>query len=315
MMAGLSGKRCVVLGGGGFIGTNLRVALQQTGAVVTGYGRRPRFAVEAGQWVDGDFTDREAMARAIAGASHVFHLIGSADPGQSNLDPGLDARTHVPASIAVLEACRDANVEKLVFLSSGGTVYRPGLPLPIAEDAATDPISAYGIGKLTVEKYCALFRRLFGLDTVVLRIANPYGPFQCPHRGQGFVAKLFHRAMNGEPIQIWGDGQIVRDYIFVDDVVQAILAAAVRPGQVEPINVGSGVGRSLRDVVVDVESLLGRRIDVSFEVGRAADTPANVLDIRRAAVELGWSPHQSWLGGLSLTRDWLITDSGSVTQT
>lgn len=301
----LAGKRCVVLGGGGFIGTNLRLALVRAGADVVGFGRQPRFAVEAGQWTVGDFDDQGAIARAVDQANYVFHLLGAADPGQSNLDPEMDARTQVPASIAVLAACRDARVDKLVFLSSGGTVYRPGLPLPIAEDAPTDPISSYGIGKLAVEKYCALFHHLHGLDTAVLRIANPYGPFQSPHRGQGFVAKLMYQAMNRYPIQIWGDGSAIRDFVFIDDVIDALILAATRPGYVGPLNIGSGVGRSLRTVITDVEEVLGHAIDVAYETARAADTPANVLDIRRASETLGWRPRRSWMDGLQLTRDWL----------
>ena len=307
MTASLANIRCVVLGGGGFIGTNLRLALMNAGADVIGFGRTPRFAVNAGQWVDGDFDDSTAIAAAVRGADRVFHLLGAADPGQSNLDPVLDARVHVPASLAVLEACRNADVGKLVFLSSGGTVYRSGLALPIAEDAPCDPISAYGIGKLTIEKYCALFQRLYGLDTVILRIANPFGPYQSPQRGQGFVAKLMHRAMNRQTIDLWGDGSAIRDFLFVDDVVTAKLAAADRPGVLGPINIGSGVGRSLRDVIADVEQVLGHPVGINYQVGRAADTPANVLDIRRAADLLDWRPACPWVEGLQRTRDWLAT--------
>ncbi len=307
MTASLANIRCVVLGGGGFIGTNLRLALTNAGADVIGFGRKPRFAIDAGQWVDGEFDDSTAIAAAVRGADRVFHLVGAADPGQSNLDPVLDARVHVPASLAVLEACRNADVGKLVFLSSGGTVYRPGLALPIAEDAPCDPISAYGIGKLTIEKYCALFQRLYGLDTVILRIANPFGPYQSPQRGQGFVAKLMHRAMNRQTIDLWGDGSAIRDFLFVDDVVTAMLAAADRLGVLGPINIGSGVGRSLRDVIADVEQVLGHPVGINYQVGRAADTPANVLDIRRAADLLDWRPACPWVEGLQRTRDWLAT--------
>ncbi len=307
MTASLANIRCVVLGGGGFIGTNLRLALTNAGADVIGFGRKPRFAIDAGRWVDGEFDDSTAIAAAVRGADRVFHLVGAADPGQSNLDPVLDARVHVPASLAVLEACRNADVGKLVFLSSGGTVYRPGLALPIAEDAPCDPISAYGIGKLTIEKYCALFQRLYGLDTVILRIANPFGPYQSPQRGQGFVAKLMHRAMNRQTIDLWGDGSAIRDFLFVDDVVTAMLAAADRLGVLGPINIGSGVGRSLRDVIADVEQVLGHPVGINYQVGRAADTPANVLDIRRAADLLDWRPACPWVEGLQRTRDWLAT--------
>jgi UDP-glucose 4-epimerase len=207
----------------------------------------------------------------------------------------------------VLEACRNADVGKLVFLSSGGTVYRPGLALPIAEDAPCDPISAYGIGKLTTEKYCALFQRLYELDTAILRIANPFGPYQSPHRGQGFIAKLMHRAMNRQTIDLWGDGSAIRDFLFVGDVVTAMLAAADRPGVLGPINIGSGVGRSLSDVIADVEHVLGHPVGINYQVSRTADTPANVLDIQRAADLLDWRPACPWVDGLQRTRDWLAT--------
>ena len=307
----LHGTRCLVLGGGGFIGTNLCCALLAAGAVVTGYGRRPRLRQPDHHWIEGDFEDSAGVKAAIAVSDIVFHLLGSADPGGSNVDPGNEVRRWLPASVHVLEACRDQQRSiRVLFLSSGGTVYRPHLPLPIAEDAPTDPISAYGIGKLTVEKYCDLFRRLYGLDCCVLRVANPYGPFQDPGRGQGIVAKLIHRTLTGQPIEIWGDGLIVRDFIFVDDVVDAIITASSKLGVPGPINIGSGVGRTLLSLVDDVESIVDREAHLRFLDARSADSPANILDIRAAAATLGWAPHTDWMDGLAATRDWIAATYG-----
>lgn len=301
----MRGSRCVVLGGGGFIGTNLRLALQREGAEVVGYGRPPRFDVSAGAWIVGEFDDVEGMGRAIDGATHVFHLLGSADPRKANDRPSDVVIDDLAASVRLLETCQRKAVGKIVFMSSGGTVYRPGLPLPIAEDAPTDPISAYGIVKLATEKYCSLMQHLTGLQSSILRIANPFGPYQAADRRQGVIAILIARALRGEPIEIWGDGSVVRDFVYVDDVVDAIITAAVTPHATIPINVGSGQGRTLRSVIDDVQTLLGREVEVVYKPSEAADVPANVLDIRRAAEVIGWRPRTEWSRGLQATIDWL----------
>jgi UDP-glucose 4-epimerase len=301
----LAGTRCLVLGAGGFIGANLTRALLASGAVVTGMGRAPRFAAPSHAWIERAIEDAAALRDAIAAADYVFHLIGSADPGASNRDPIAEIRTSVPASLAVLEACRDSDVRRLVFLSSGGTIYRPGLSMPIAETAPTDPISAYGIGKLTIEKYGDLYRRLYGLDMVTLRVSNPYGPFQDPGRTQGFIAKAIKRALAGEPIEIWGDGSAVRDYLFVEDLSAAIIAAAERPVTDSIFNIGSGEGRSLRAVLADVRRITKRDLQVRYLPARSADVPANILSIDRARDQLGWQPTTVWTDGLVRTRDWI----------
>ncbi len=271
-----------------------------------GFGHPPRLGAAPDGWIVGEHGDRSAVAQAVRGADVVFHLLGMADPGGSNRDPGEEARVGIPANIGVLEACRDAEVGKLVFLSSGGTVYRPNLPLPIGEDAPTDPVSAYGVGKIAAEKFCILFRHLYGLDVVTLRVANPFGPHQSPHRGQGFIAKLMHAAITGQPMRIWGDGNAVRDFLFIEDAVRAMVAAAVTPDVAGPLNIGSGVGRTLRSVIDDVGAMLGRQVPVGYEPARAADTPANTLDITRAAREIGWRPRTAWTDGLRRTHDWLL---------
>jgi UDP-glucose 4-epimerase len=197
-------------------------------------------------------------------------------------------------------------VRKIVFISSGGTVY--GIPheVPIPESASTDPISAYGISKLAIEKYLALYHYLYGCDYSVLRVANSFGPYQSPHRRQGLIAAFMHRIARGQAVEIWGDGRVVRDFVYIDDVIDAVLAAAVYGGSHRVFNVGAGIGRSVLEVVTDIADVLGRP-DVApiHKPGRATDVPVNVLNIALIQREFGWSPRTDWRQGLRLTADWI----------
>jgi UDP-glucose 4-epimerase len=306
----LRGVSCLVLGGGGFIGTHLCQALQRQGAQVRGFGRSrtdPK-ALAGIVWTSGEFSDRTALARAVEGCEVVFHLLGGSIPDSSNRDPLGDLLSSAVPGLQLLEICRASMVRKVLFVSSGGTVY--GIPgaIPIPESAPTDPISAYGISKLAIEKYLALYHHLYGSDYSVLRVANSFGPYQSPHRRQGLIAALMHRIVSGQQVEIWGDGQVVRDFIFIDDVIDAILAAAAYDGPHHVFNVGGGIGRSVLEVVTDIADVLGRPDVVPIhKPGRATDVPVNVLDISLIRRELGWSPHTDWREGLRLTADWIRT--------
>jgi UDP-glucose 4-epimerase len=189
-------------------------------------------------------------------------------------------------------------------VSSGGTVY--GLPdaIPTPETAPTDPIGAYGVGKLSIEKYLAVYERLHGLDYRILRVTNPYGPFQVPAKNQGLVAAIISKALRREGNEIWGDGSVIRDYIFIDDVVDALIAAAGDESRERIFNIGSGVGRSVREVLAAIELALGEKLDVSWKQGRAADVPASVVAIERARDLMGWAPRTPLDSGLAQTIQW-----------
>jgi UDP-glucose 4-epimerase len=304
----LRGVSCLVLGGGGFIGTHLWQALLRQGAQVSGFGRSrtdPR-ALAGVVWTSGEFADRTALARAVEGCEVVFHLLGGSIPDSSNRDPLGDLLSSAVPSLQLLEICRASMVRKVLFVSSGGTVYGIPRTIPIPESAPTDPISAYGISKLAVEKYLALYHYLYGCDYSVLRVANTFGPYQSPHRRQGLIAAFMHRIARGQPVEIWGDGRVVRDFIYIDDVVDAILAAAAHDGPHHVFNVGAGVGRSVLEVVTDIADVLGRPDVIPIhKPGRATDVPVNVLDIALIRRELGWSPHTDWRNGLQQTADWI----------
>ena len=305
----LAGKICLVLGAGGFVGTDLCRRLLKANARVRAFGHPPRFAAAARNvdWISADFTNADAVRDAVTGTNYVFHLLGGSDPASSNADPARELESNLLPSIRLLEACSQANVAKFIFISSGGTVYGPGTSVPTREDAATNPISAYGIGKLAVEKYIRLFDHIYGLNYAILRVANPFGPFQDPDRGQGVIAKLLKRAMTGKVIEIWGDGSVVRDFLYISDVSEALLKAAVYTGGERLFNIGSGVGRSLLDVASDISVLTGSSIPVAYASARVADIPISVLDCERARRYLGWVPSTTWQHGLTNTHAWLKT--------
>lgn len=303
-----SGLRCLVLGGGGFIGTNLCRALRARGADVRGFGRAPHDAeaLRGVPWSVGAFSDRAALAAAVARTDVVYHLIGGGVPDSSNRNPEADLLASLPDTLHLLDLCRTTGVRRLVFLSSGGTVY--GVPAStgaIPETAATDPISAYGVSRLAIEKYLGLYRHLHGLNSVTLRVSNPYGPYQNPHRAQGVVAAMAHRALIGDALEIWGTGEVVRDFIHIDDVVEAMIAVLDYDGPHRVLNVGSGVGRSVASIADDLERLLGRGpLRRHHRPSRPADVPVNVLDIGLIGREIGWRPRVAWLDGLRATVAW-----------
>ena len=304
---GLVGRRCVVLGAGGFVGTSLCRRLGEEGALIVGFGRRSRVddAPFPGAWVDGEFEDADAIARVIDGADVVFHLLGGSNPSASNRAPATELQTALATNLSLITEIIRANVGKLVFASSGGTVYGPAHHLPISEDAATDPISAYGLGKLTIEKMLRIYGLTEELNYTVLRVANPYGPFQIPNRPQGILATILKRAVEGKSVEIWGDGTVVRDYLHIQDVCDALVRSASIDSEHRVFNIGSGIGRSLNDVVQSVSAVLNVPISVDYKPGRSADIPANVLDCTRALHALGWVPRISWEDGVRDTAAWL----------
>ena len=300
-------KTCLILGGGGFIGAALTDRLLLEGWVVRIFDRHgvPPYRAfgpdELVEWVEGDFQDLAAVRSALQGANAVVHLISTMLPRQSNEEPYSDVQSNVLGSLQLLHEMVSQGVHRIVFASSGGTVY--GVPgrVPIREDHPTLPEVSYGICKLMIEKYLYLFSQLHGLRPVSLRIANPYGGLQRIDRAQGAVGVFLHRALHAEPVEIWGDGSIVRDYLHVDDVASALSAALTYEGRHQVMNIGAGRGLSLNGLLDAIEALLGRKVDRRYMPGRGFDVPVSVLDISLAQAELDWTPRISLADGLRLT--------------
>jgi UDP-glucose 4-epimerase len=303
----LSGHH-LILGGCGFIGRHVALALARQGHdVVIADRLEPEFkfppdAAERITWQRLEFASAD-WDNLIQGAEVIHHYVWTSIPASANNNPFGDLGSNVAGTLALLEAMRHRGGGRIVFSSSGGTVYGKLRTVPVPEDHPMMPITAYGAGKATAEIYFGLYRTLHGLDCRVARIANPYGAGQDVARGQGAVTTFLHRALNREPIVIWGDGEIVRDYIHITDVAEAIVVLALRPevNDFHTYNIGSGIGLSLNDIIEEIEKSLNRRLDVRREPGRAFDVPASVLDISRARRALGWVPRLCFAEGIART--------------
>ena len=284
---------CLVLGGAGFIGSHLVDGLKAAGHQVRVFDR-PR-----------EFLDPADLQRALPGAELVFHLISTTVPKNSNENPALDIESNIAGTARLLELLRKHPPRRLIFISSGGTVYGVPRATPIRESHPTDPISSYGIHKLAIEKYLHMNHALYGLDYRVLRVANAYGERQRTDKAQGAVAVFLERVLRGEPIQIWGDGTVVRDYVYVGDIVQALLKALGYAGGQRIFNIGSGRGVSLNELVEAIAAVIGRRPAVQYTAARRFDVPVNVLDTSLARQELGWTAATPLAVGLRRTYEWM----------
>ena len=302
---------CLILGGAGFMGRHAAEALLRAGHQVRIFDREGCRLENIAHILDdvelrfGDFSDEVALGRALRGATTVLHLIGTTIAQTSNENPVYDVETNVVPSIRLLSLAADRGVKRVVFASSGGTVY--GIPRknPIPETHPTDPICAYGISKLAVEKYLDLYHRLAGLDYVVLRISNPYGEGHHTLGLQGIINVFLREAHRGNPVEVWGDGRVVRDYVYVGDVGDAFLRALDSPAPNQVYNIGSGKGLTILDLLAAFREVLGLDLDVRHTPPRPFDVPSNVLDIRKAEQALPWKPTTSLEEGLHRTWAWI----------
>ena len=306
--------RCLVLGGRGFIGSHLVEALLRRGYLVRCFGRpnthpraNPHLDNERFELHEGDLVSEAEVASALEGCDACFHLVSSTLPKSSNADPVFDIESNVVSTVRLLARACQSGLKKIIFVSSGGTVYGVPEQVPILETHAANPVCSYGITKLSIEKYLHLFFVIHGLDYTVLRLANPFGEGQRLHASQGAVAVFLAKILRGEPVEIWGDGSVVRDYIYIRDVVDALLIALERKTVERVFNIGSGRGRSLNELIDSIESVTGCEADRRYLPGRQFDVPANVLSISRAKELLGWSPKISFESGLQYFADWVRT--------
>jgi UDP-glucose 4-epimerase len=291
-----------VTGDTGFLGRALATRLEAQGHVArVAHGFPSNSGVSGTCNLDSTV---EEWGAAVDGCSGVFHLAWATIPSTANTNPLADLETNVAGTVRLLEALRHLPRIPVTFVSSGGTVYGEPDTLPVPEDHPLRPKTAYGVSKTTAEHYALLYRRLWDVDARIVRLSNPFGPGQ-NIQGQLGAASIFAaRALAGERIEIWGDGSTIRDYIYVDDAISGLLAMmfapTVRFGALDPIvNIGSGRGASLRELVSLLTHILDKPIEVHYKPGRDFDVRANVLDITRARSILNWSPKVSLEEGLS----------------
>ena len=301
--------RILVTGGAGFIGSNVADRFIELGHEVavfddlsTGFRE---FVNPRAEFHLGDLADASAIDRCVRAFEPeiVTHLAAQMDVRKSVTDPLLDARVNVLGSIGLLQACTKHGVRKVVYASTGGALYGEGRHLPATEDHPVNPESPYGASKHTVEHYLYLWKVLHGLDYTVLRYPNVYGPRQNPHGEAGVNAIFIGLMLEGKRPRIFGDGNAVRDYLYVSDVVDANVTALER-GSGEMLNLGTGVGTSVNDIVRELKVILNFREDAIYDAPRPGEIQRIYLDASRAKRVLGWEPKVSFAEGLRRTVEW-----------
>ncbi len=299
----------LLIGGSGFIGSHLKDRFVAAGHRVRSLDRVPeRFRSDPPQveHLYGEVGNEALLDAALSGIDVVLHLAWCTVPKSAEDDPTFDIRSNLVLTTEILKGIVRHRVPHVVFFSSGGTVYGPTSREPIPESHPTQPICSYGVTKLAAEKYVAVFARRHGFRATILRCANPYGERQDPRGAQGAITVFLHRAACGDPIHIWGDGEVVRDYIHVEDLVEAVAASlAAEAAPLRVLNIGSGQGATLNQLVAGVREATARPVEAVYEPARAVDVPWSVLDIRAAARELGWSPRIDLATGIARTWSWL----------
>lgn len=299
----------LLIGGSGFIGSHLKDRLVAAGHRVRSLDRVPeRFRGDPPhvEHLYGEVGNETLLDAALDRVDAVLHLAWCTVPKSAEDDPTFDIQSNLVLTTEILKGVVRHRVPHVVFFSSGGTVYGPTAREPILETHATQPICSYGVTKLAAEKYLAVFARRHGFRATVLRCANPYGDRQDPRGAQGAITVFLHRAACGDAIRIWGDGEVVRDYIHVDDLVAAVAASIdATPQPLRVLNIGSGQGATLNQIVEHVRAASGRPVEVIHEPGRAVDVPWSVLDVRAAGRELGWHPTVDLAAGVSRTWRWI----------
>jgi UDP-glucose 4-epimerase len=298
----------LILGGNSFIGRHVALLLARAGHRVTIASRAPldfRLPAEVAScilWKEFELASAD-WDDLVTGVDVVHHYAWSSIPASANASPTEDLLINVTATLGLLESLKRRGGGRVVFASSGGTVYGMLKSVPVSEDAILAPITAYGAGKATAEIYFKLYRAMHNLDCRIARIANPYGGGQSLSRGLGAVTTFLHHALTRQPIVIWGDGETIRDFIHISDVASCLVLLACAPqSDVDFVfNVGTGIGTSLNEIVTYLETVLGRRIEVTRTSARAFDVPISVLAIERVRQMLGWSPRVSFSEGIART--------------
>lgn len=311
--------KATIIGGAGFIGTNLAIYLsKKTEDNITVIDRKasyletlrslnlPRVQLKTASFsLDSNFDEQ------VKGQDVVYHLASTIIPGTSNQNIPQELDANIVVTAKLLDACVKQKVKKVVFISSGGAVYGKNKSCPISENEGTFPISSYGVQKLTIEKLLYLYNYLHGLDYRIIRLANPYGPYQRPNGKLGVVTTFVYKALKNGRLEVYGDGSVVRDFIFISDAIRGIKNIVDGENEHRTFNLGSGKGISINEVIQTVKDTIQNNLIVEHIAAREADVPVNYLDISRYENAFGKLSPISLKEGIKRTAKFM-QDSGML---
>jgi UDP-glucose 4-epimerase len=297
--------------GGGLLGSHVALQLAAAGHPTTVFSRSFNPLLLAGaaeqgiRLVEGVVALSAPLAEEVGAADVVFYMAGSSTPGASDSDPAASLVGAVAPAVNVLELVRRAGGRRLVLASSGGTVYGCPTTFPTPEDAPLEPISVHGLNAVAMERYAQFFADRHSLDVAVLRYSNLYGPGQLAQRSQGVIAAWGRAIMAGEPIVLFGDGSVRRDFVYAEDAAAATLLMAANPAAQGAYNVGAGCAFSLREMLDVIEDVVDRPFVVETREARGVDVPLVELDCSRIRALTGWVPAMELRDGVAASWEWL----------
>jgi UDP-glucose 4-epimerase len=304
-------KNCIIFGGNGFIGSHLAERLVEKGYSVTVFDRfKSGMGNISGiedkiEVIFGDFLNTDDVGEALKGKDLLFHFISTTNPATSVENPIYDIESNIAGSVQLLQAAVKAGIQKVIFSSSGGTIYGKTQDYPTPESVPLNPVNPYAISKLAIERYLQYFQQSFGLEYQSLRYSNPYGERQNPYAKQGVIPIFLNKIKNGERPVIYGDGSAIRDYIYVKDAIDATIAVLESKTHERVFNIGSGQETSLTQLIEILSEVTGKECIPEYKDDGGRYLSKFVLDISRVTHETGWVPKTSIYEGISKTWTWI----------
>ncbi len=283
-------NRIIITGGSGFIGQFLVRGLKDAGwqKIIIIDRKQPQFCPY--QFYQGNFSNQNFLRNIINKGDIIIHLACTTVPATSELNKEKDVKDNVIGALRLLSVGVEKGIKLFVFPSSGGTVYGDVGRRPAKETDCANPINSHGVMKLAIENYIKVFHKIYGLDFLIVRAGNPYGGNPDWRRKQGVIDIFLKKVIAGQPLEIWGDGRVVRDYIYINDFIDFFITALNQKAKNEIFNVASGQGHSLNDILRIIKQVTKREFSPKYRPKRNFDLAYNVLDISKARRLLGWRP-------------------------
>lgn len=301
-------NKCLIIGGGGFIGSHLAKKLVNQNYPVTilslGKGQdnnNLKDIIQKIEYIEGNINDIELLSKIIDNKTYIFDLATSSVPSTTAIEALSDIQPH----IKLIELSCQKKVKKFIFTSSGGGVYGLKKDMPISEISHLQPSSPHAIGKATIEYFLAYYCNQYKIPYLIYRISNPYGPGQTPKTGFGLIPTLFANILSNTPPTLYDNGKAIRDFIYIDDLIEAISISFFKKNKYNIYNIGSGYGTNIIDIWSEIKKITDSELIPNFLPKRAFDVKKSILDIKRFSKEYNWKSKTKLSGGLNQIWNWV----------